>query len=148
MTISRPNVNAAPSVGHTPPSSKWDAARVVSPDKIMSLYYITELVCSYMNITKDELMGPGRCRRVSLARSVVFAVADLMVARSYSWISRRINRDHSTMLYHIRKDSHQVLAARNAVIAIIRNAIGDDVDRAIERTAQARNGFRHHGRAA
>lgn len=58
-------------------------------------------VCRHFGITSDDLLGDGRERKFAEPRQICFYLARRLTTLSAAQIGRRMNRDHSTVLYGI-----------------------------------------------
>lgn len=55
-----------------------------------------------LEITYDELSSDNRVRRIKEARQIYCALAREITTLSYAEIGKKINRDHSTVMYSCR----------------------------------------------
>ena len=64
-------------------------------------HQIMHAVCHHTGIHRDAIRGPEWFAKLVAARKLII---DRMIAQGYttSQIARRINRDHTTILYHLR----------------------------------------------
>lgn len=64
---------------------------------------IVEATSAVMQITVDDIRGPGRAAHTALARAVAMFVARDMTDQSLSQIGRYFGRDHTTVLHAITR---------------------------------------------
>ena len=64
---------------------------------------IVKRVCAAFGVTRKELLGPSRLRRVLVPRQVAMALAREVGGQSLPRIATAFDRDHSTVLHACRK---------------------------------------------
>lgn len=74
-----------------------DAENNFAPD------YIMEKIADYFNISKDDIMGNSRMKNVANARQITLYLTRKLTGLSLEDIGKYFKRDHSTVLYSIRK---------------------------------------------
>jgi chromosomal replication initiator protein len=69
---------------------------------------IVKRVCAAFGVTRKELFGPSRLRRVLVPRQVAMALAREVGGQSLPRIATAFDRDHSTVLHACRKVEEMV----------------------------------------
>ena len=69
---------------------------------------IVKRVCAAFGVTRKELLGPSRLRRVLVPRQVAMALAREIGGQSLPRIAVAFDRDHSTVLHACRKVEEMV----------------------------------------
>ena len=83
--------------------------RASGPRRPVRVREIAEIVCAELGVEPDELGGPGRHRRVVLARSVASYLSKKLTTRSYPEIAMDLGRrTHSTVLAARRRIEAQI----------------------------------------
>jgi chromosomal replication initiator protein len=73
------------------------------PHRPDDLPEIVKRVCAAFGVTRKELLGPSRLRRVLVPRQVAMALAREVGGQSLPRIASAFDRDHSTVLHACRK---------------------------------------------
>jgi len=63
---------------------------------------LTKAIQSVLNVTIDDMRSASRRRNIVNARFIFSTILYELTGFSYSHIGRIINRDHATVLYHIK----------------------------------------------
>jgi chromosomal replication initiator protein len=69
---------------------------------VIKVAQIQARVCQHYGISSEELLGHCRARRLSKPRQVAIYLSRKLTKQSSLAISRRFNRDHSTVLYAVQ----------------------------------------------
>jgi len=69
---------------------------------------VVKVVGDYYGIPVIELLGQRRHRSVSRPRQVAYWVVRAVCQKSFPMIGRKLGRDHSTVLYGVRRISELV----------------------------------------
>lgn len=64
---------------------------------------ILDTVASDFGVTTQELLGEGKAANLAVPRHIAMALARRMLGYSLPRIGRLLNRDHTTVLYGIRR---------------------------------------------
>lgn len=64
---------------------------------------VAAVVCRHFGVRLQQLRGDGRRQGLAVPRMVYTHLARRATGRSYPQIGKYINRDHSTILHHIRQ---------------------------------------------
>ena len=67
------------------------------------LYDIERAVCQRFSLTAERLRGRERCRKVARPRQMAMFLARELTGASLPMIGRHFGRDHTTVLWAIRK---------------------------------------------
>lgn len=82
-----------------------DTSRVQPP----SMKHILREVCEECDVTRDEILGERRLKRIVWPRHVAILLIYRNCKRAtYAGIGRAMNRDHSTVMTAIRKAAARV----------------------------------------
>ena len=69
---------------------------------------ISATVAEYFNIAECHILGHQRCTEFVRARHILVYLLHTSRGESFSSISRFLNRDHTTIMYVVRKIARQV----------------------------------------
>jgi chromosomal replication initiator protein len=89
---------------------------------------IKKMICSYYDITWNELTSPRRNNRLVHARQVAYYIIKNHTTLSYPQIGRKFGgRDHTTILHGFNKIKNQILkdADLNAEVTGLSNLLRD-----------------------
>lgn len=75
-------------------------ARRIPRQKVVS---IVRLVAHHYGVREMELVGFCRWRKISRIRHTMVYLASKLCGHSYAELGRRLNRDHTTIIYAIRR---------------------------------------------
>ena len=76
---------------------------------VLSLDTITDAVCAYYNITKDEIKGAKKTKNIAEARQIdIYLINDMLSVPLMSIGNYLGNRDHSTIIYARDKITDQL----------------------------------------
>ena len=93
---------------------------------VLSLDTITDAVCAYYNITKDEIKGAKKTKNIAEARQIdIYLINDMLSVPLMSIGNYLGNRDHSTIIYARDKVTDQLKTDNRIkmVVKDIRNMI-------------------------
>ena len=76
---------------------------IIETEKAYAPEYIIEKIADFYNITPEEIIGKGKTRNVAAARQMSIYLIRKLAGMTLEDIGKRIGRDHSTVLYSIRK---------------------------------------------
>ena len=80
-----------------------------SHSNVLSLDTITDAVCAYYNITKDEIKGAKKTKNIAEARQIDIYLINDMISCPLMTIGNYLgNRDHSTIIYARDKVTDQL----------------------------------------
>lgn len=69
---------------------------------------VIEKVCAFYHVTEAQIRSKVRSLQVALARQIVMYLCKSQLKMPYTAIGKEFNRDHSTVMYAIRKVAKQV----------------------------------------
>jgi len=70
----------------------------ITPQKII------DCVCSYYNLTEDELLGKSKQKNIAFARQIAMYLCKTLTTMNFSMIARALgNRDRTTVMYGVDK---------------------------------------------
>jgi chromosomal replication initiator protein len=70
----------------------------ITPQKII------DCVCSYYNVTEDELLGKSKQKNIAFARQISMYLCKTLTTMNFSMIARALgNRDRTTVMYGVDK---------------------------------------------
>lgn len=96
-----------------------------NPGDLIPFAEVLRAVCEVYGVTKADLIGPGRTRRIALARHVAMYLAAKLSRLSLPDIGRRFGgRDHTTALYAVQKIDALTKDGRHEVVAAVEAARG------------------------
>ena len=76
---------------------------------VLSMDTITDAVCAYLNVTKDEIKGPKKTKQIVEARQIdIYLINDMLSVPLMSIGNYLGNRDHSTIIYARDKITEQL----------------------------------------
>ncbi len=96
-----------------------------APTRAPSVAAVQEVVCSVLHLSLDELLSPRRTPQIVRARQLAIYLSRELTRLPVAQIAREFNRDHSTILYAIRRvesslepgsDTHRVLDKSRALL--------------------------------
>ncbi len=96
-----------------------------APTRAPSVAAVQEAVCSVLHLSLDELLSPRRTPQIVRARQLAIYLSRELTRLPVAQIAREFNRDHSTILYAIRRvesslepgsDTHRVLDKSRALL--------------------------------
>lgn len=96
----------------------------------ITAYMIMNCVASYFTVSVDDILSPNRARNVSAARQMAFYLCREMTDLSLPKIGELFNRDHTTVMYAVKKISDDMAKKQN-----IYNTVMELTSR-IKRTSQ------------
>ena len=77
--------------------------------KVLNMDTITDAVCAYYNITKDEIKGTKKTKNIAEARQIdIYLINDMLSVPLMSIGQYLGNRDHSTIIYARDKITEQI----------------------------------------
>lgn len=88
------------------PVAKKDKPKILVPEYIgyPKVAMIKKMICSYYDITWNELISPRRSNRLVHARQVAYFIIKNHTTLSYPQIGRKFGgRDHTTVLHGVNK---------------------------------------------
>lgn len=87
---------------------------------------IIEATASYYAVSVNELLSDRRTHYVTIPRHVGMYIAKLLTRRSLPEIGLQFNRDHTVVLYAVRKIEVQVLTQPHiaAAVSVIKRRLG------------------------
>jgi chromosomal replication initiation ATPase DnaA len=89
------------------------------PKNTMTTQQINQAVCSVFPVTEDEIMGPGRTRRVSEARHVCITLAHKFLRMSNMEACGAYNRLTHGYCVHVRRRYAALYETDNAFRAMV-----------------------------
>ena len=91
-------------------------------NKISTLTFenIVDVVVDYYNISKEEIFGKSRKKNILLARQITIYLSRTLLNYSLLEISKKIDRNHSTIINSIKKIEQRKEIDKNLNIAISR----------------------------
>ncbi len=81
---------------------------------------IQDAVCAVNGITRSELLGPRRSKRVTHSRQLAMYLARELTPLSLAEIARGFDRDHTTVLHAVRRVSARLEPGSETAVAIHR----------------------------
>ena len=76
---------------------------IIDSERAYEPRYIIEKVADFYDVKPDEVMGKGKTKNVANARQMSFYLIRKLTSLTLEQIGEAMNRDHSTVLYSIRK---------------------------------------------
>lgn len=81
-----------------------DEASVKITDKM-----IIDKVCTYYNVTKQDILGSSRTKNVTLPRQVSMYLCKTLTDMGFTTISKSFgNKDHTTIMHNVKKITNQL----------------------------------------
>jgi chromosomal replication initiator protein len=87
-------------------------------DRRSKMAHIVSVVAEYYKISVSAIRGPSRVKHIVQVRHTAYYLCRTVVGSSYPEIGRFFGRDHTTILYAVRKfeaDSHRHTGRRGLV---------------------------------
>jgi chromosomal replication initiator protein len=73
-------------------------------DRKVTMDEIIKRTCEYYNVRQTDMISPNRARAIARPRQVAMYLCKKLTTRSLPEIGRKFgNRDHTTILYGVRK---------------------------------------------
>ena len=110
---------------------------------------LIKAVADVTGVAIEDICGPRKVQRVTLARQLVYYVADRDLNYSSSAIGRAVGRDHSTVISGVKSMARKLPHSTDcrAALAMIREQMGqahvDHVHDTNSRIQRAREDARH-----
>lgn len=73
------------------------------PVKKPTFLMLLDAVCEEAGVTEEEIFSDTRAVRVFSSRHILFYLCRRLLETSYPAIGHRLNRDHTTVLYGVRR---------------------------------------------
>ncbi len=100
------------------------------PNRV-SVDRIQECVCDYFNVTRSELTGRERHKRITLPRHMAMYLSRLLTEQSFPEIAREFNgRNHTSVMHAYRKIEKQLL--RNSDLQNLTNYLAKKIQEGSE----------------
>lgn len=132
-------------VGHALLNQLFEAEHHEQPTRPVTLQMIIDTVTQHLHVSRDEIMGRCRTRRVVLARSLAVYLARQQTAMSYPELATAMDRPHhSTLISAVQRivraiDQNEIVNTPDCNPPMPMRQLVDDIRHAIRgwnRTAQ------------
>ncbi len=83
---------------------------IIDSEKAYAPEFIIEKIADFYNISPEEIIGKGKTKNVANARQMAIYLIRKLTGQTLEDIGKTIGRDHSTVLYSIRKMEESLAA--------------------------------------